>query len=261
LLASRESGEKLVLNKNMIVLASSLTVVPLAITLVAIAAHRKRRKSCSQISGFLAQNISRKKSVPSVDATERQQLNRKPQRRHQLMSWQKSKGIMTTTDSTINAIDNSKTTDIHAVIPSTIASNGFDSTIIVPPSITTNTNAQTLKEQEISISDPTVDSRESLKELIITAIKDAKDSAKGRGREYKEQTVGIETKYDSKDTQSLEDNINSMARLFEIAMIEIRKEPYIRQIKLLENYRDLLQTQSKVASARLKMAGKLKPGS
>jgi hypothetical protein len=43
-------------------------------------------------------------------------------------------------------------------------------------------------------------------------------------------------------------------------MIEIRKERYDEQIKLLDSYKDLLQTHIKVADARRKMASKLKPG-
>jgi hypothetical protein len=48
--------------------------------------------------------------------------------------------------------------------------------------------------------------------------------------------------------------------LFEKMIVEIRKEPYNEQIKLLQSYRDLLQTQVKVVSARGMMAKKLKPG-
>ena len=43
-------------------------------------------------------------------------------------------------------------------------------------------------------------------------------------------------------------------------MIEIRKERYDEQIKLLASYKDLLQTHIKVAYARRRMARKLKPG-
>lgn len=46
----------------------------------------------------------------------------------------------------------------------------------------------------------------------------------------------------------------------EKTMVEIRKEHYNEQIKLLQSYKDLLQTQLKVVSARGMMASKLKPG-
>jgi hypothetical protein len=43
-------------------------------------------------------------------------------------------------------------------------------------------------------------------------------------------------------------------------MTEIRKERYDEQIKLLDSYKDLLQTQIKAVDARGRMASKLKPG-
>lgn len=46
-------------NKRTLTLASSLTVVPLTIMLVAIVLHKRRRES-SQTSGFLTQTRSRK---------------------------------------------------------------------------------------------------------------------------------------------------------------------------------------------------------
>jgi DNA-binding XRE family transcriptional regulator len=120
--------------------------------------------------------------------------------------------------------------------------------------------SQTPKEQEISISDEARKAGESLKELIVAAIKDAKDSAKGTGKRLKEETIGIAATTDSKDIQSSRGNVNTLVGLFEKTMVEIRKEHYNEQIKLLESYKNLLQTQTKVVSARGKMASKLKPG-
>jgi DNA-binding XRE family transcriptional regulator len=48
--------------------------------------------------------------------------------------------------------------------------------------------------------------------------------------------------------------------LFEETMIEIRKERYDQQIKLLDSYKDLLQKHIKVIDARGRMARKLKRG-
>jgi DNA-binding XRE family transcriptional regulator len=56
------------------------------------------------------------------------------------------------------------------------------------------------------------------------------------------------------------DTLNTLVELFEKTMIEIRKEGYNEQIKLLQSYKDLLQTQSTVVKARGTMARKLKPG-
>jgi len=94
----------------------------------------------------------------------------------------------------------------------------------------------------------------------MTAIKEAKDSAKGTGKRLKEQTINVATTVDSKDIRSLGDNANPSVQLFEEVMIEIRKEPYNEQIKLLDSYKDLLQTHINVVNARGRMASKLKPG-
>src|ERR687892_725074 len=73
-------------------------------------------------------------------------------------------------------------------------------------------------------------------------------------------TSDIAATADSKDIRSLEDNVNALVSLFEETMTEIRKERYDEQIKLLDSYKDLLQTHIKVADARRRMASKLKPG-
>ena len=101
---------------------------------------------------------------------------------------------------------------------------------------------------------------ESLKELIVTAIKGAKDSAKETGKRLKEQTINIATTVDSKDIRSLGDNVNASVLLFEETMIKIRKESYDDQIKLLNSYKDLLRTHINVVDARGRMASKLKRG-
>jgi hypothetical protein len=116
------------------------------------------------------------------------------------------------------------------------------------------------KEQEISISDEARKAGESLKELIVAAIKDAKDSAKGTGKRLREETIGVAPTADSKDIQSIGDTLNTLVGLFEKTLTEIRKEDYNAQIKLLQSYKDLLQAQIKVANARGMMARKLKPG-
>jgi hypothetical protein len=120
--------------------------------------------------------------------------------------------------------------------------------------------SHTPKEQEASISDEARKAGESLKELIVAAIKDAKDSAKGTRKRLKEETIGIAATTDSKDIQSIGDTLNTLVGLFEKTMTEIRNEDYNAQIKLLQSYKDLLQAQIKVANARGTMARKLKPG-
>jgi hypothetical protein len=239
-------------NKRTLILASSLAAISLATLLVASALHRRRRKSL-RTHGFLGQTGSTK-GVNTTSATDGQQLKEKSQRL-QPTSGQGSKTkavTRTTTNTTVTAKDTT-TTAIPAAVPSPIVSSSTsDSSAIVSP--------QTPKEEEISVSDEATKAGESLKEFIVTAIKEAKDSAKETGKRLKEQTINIATTVDSKDIRSLGDNVNASVDLFEETMTEIRKERYDEQIKLLDSYKDLLQTHIKVIDARSRMAKKLKPG-
>ena len=231
---------------------SSLTTISLAtLLLVASAFHRRKRKS-PRTHGFLGQTRSTKGVDTTSSITYRQQLREKSQRRQPTPSQgAKTKAVTRTiTNATASSKKDPTTT---ATIPSPIASSSTsDSSAIVSP--------QTPKEEEISVSDEATKAGESLKELIVTAIKEAKDSAKGTGKRLKEQTINISTTVDSKDVRSLGDNVKASVQLFEEIMIEIRKERYNEQIKLLDGYKDLLQTHIKVLDARGRMASKLKPG-
>jgi hypothetical protein len=247
--------KKIVLNKRTVIVASSLAVIPLAAVLIAAAAaaHRARRKSLQTSSKFLAQ--TRSKAGVITTATDRQQQKDKSQGEVQ-SSWPGSGAKEMTTIATVP-------------IKTTIADKDVPSSSSTPsPSVpsTTSDNAvvvispQIPKAEEISVSDEARKAGESLKELIVTAIKEAKDSATGTGKRLKEQTINIATTVDSKDIHSLGDNVNASVQLFEEIMTKIRKEPYDEQIKLLDSYKDLLQTHINVVGARGRMAGKLKPG-
>jgi DNA-binding protein YbaB len=170
-------------------------------------------------------------------------------------AWQESKTIMVMVTTT--AIDNPKDAPTVVAPPMMVSTSGFDNTVI---SSSYSAMTQTPKEQEISISDDAKKAGESLKEWIAAAVKDAKDSAKGTKKQPKEETIGNAAPTNSKDIQSMGDTINTLIELFEKTMIEIRKEGYNEQIKLLQSYKDLLQTQSTVVKARGTMARKLKPG-
>ena len=251
---------KKMLNKRAVIIASSLAAIPLTAVLIVVATHRGRHKSL-QTSGSLEQTRS-KMSVIVTTATHSQQQKEKPQAQPQPPrqgSETKKTAKTTTTDATIisaNTIVDDKDTTTPGVESSPmVPSSTSDSAVIVPSS-----SAQTSKEEEISVSDEARKTGGSLKELIVTAIKEAKDSAKGTGKRLKQQTINVATKDDSKDIHSLGDNVNSLVRLFEETMIEIRKERYNEQIKLLDSYKDLLQTHIKVIDARNRMASKLKPG-
>lgn len=166
---------------------------------------------------------------------------------------------ITTTTSYTNTTSADKDITISVglgvVVPSPVEPPSSNESLMITSS------SQTPKEQEISVSDEARKAGESLKELIVAAIKDAKDSAKGTGKRIKEEAIGIAAATtDSKDIQSLGDNVSTLIGLFEKTMIEIRKEHYNEQIELLQSYKDLLQKQIKVVNARGIMASKLKPG-
>src|SRR5215218_2664539 len=239
-------------NKRTLILVSSLTTISLAtLLLVASAFHRRKRKS-PRTHGLLGQTRSTKGVDTTSSITYRQQLREKSQRRQPTPSQgAKTKAVTRTiTNATASSKKDPTTT---ATIPSPIApSTTSDSSAIVSP--------QTPKEEEISVYDEARKAGESLKELIVTAIKEAKDSAKGTGKRLKEQTIDIASTVDTKDVRSLGDNVKASVQLFEEIMIEIRKERYDEQIKLLDGYKDLLQTHIKVLDARGRMASKLKPG-
>jgi hypothetical protein len=244
-------------------IASSLAAIPLTIALItAAASHRGRRHNLLQSRGSSVQTRSKMSVITSTDSHIQKEKSKDQQPQS---PWQQSEtraARMTT--STTASISTSTTVAYKdvitapGVVPSQIApSSASDREVVVSSS---SSSPQTSKEKEISVSDEARKAGESLKELIATAIKEAKDSAKGTGKQLKEQTIDIAAKADSKDIHSLRDNVNVSVSLFEEMMIQIRKECYNEQIKLLDSYKDLLQRQIKVTDARRRMANKLKPG-
>ena len=242
----------MVSNKRILILVSSVATISLATLLVATALHRRRHES-PRTQGFLEQTRSTK-GVNTTSAIHREQLKEKSSE-SKPTPWQESKTKAVKRFTTTNATVISKNTTSVAVPSPSVPSSTSDSAVMPDSS-----SSQTPIEEEISVSDEAKKSGESLKEMIVTAIKEAKDSAKGTGKRLKEQTINIAATTDSKDIQSLGDNVNALAGLFEETMIEIRKERYDQQIKLLDSYKDLLQKHIKVIDARGRMARKLKPG-
>ncbi len=254
---------KRMLNKRTVIVASSLVVIPLTAIIIATAIHRRRRKSL-ETSRFSGQTRSTANVITTTTTAviDRQQLREKSQAQLQPSSQgsETKAAAMTATAATIStnttiATKEDITTTPAAVVPSPMGPSGNPDSAIITPS-----SYQTPEEEEISVSDEAKKSGESLKDLIITAIKEAKDSAKGTGKRLKEQTINISATTDSKDIHSLGDNVNALVGLFEETMIEIRKERYDQQIKLLDSYKDLLQKHIKVIDARGRMARKLKRG-
>jgi hypothetical protein len=225
--------------------------------LVARAIQRRGRKSPGT-HGLIGQTKSTT-GVDTINDTDRQQQLKEKSPGPQLTPWQGSETnavVKTTTTTTTNATmttESTTTATTSAVLSPTMSSStSSDSAVIV--------SHQTTKEEETSLSDEARKAGGSLKELIVTAVKEAKDSAKQTGKRVKEQTINIATTVDSKDIRPLGENVDAVLDLFEETMTEIRKERYDDQIKLLDSYKELLQAHIKVIHARSRMASKLKPG-
>ena len=153
-----------------------------------------------------------------------------------------------------------------AVTAAAVVASSIEASKERPTTITTTTStAVPMQEQqrispEAPVSTKARQAGESLKELFVTAAREAKGSAKKTGRRLKEQTVDIAATADSKDIHSLGSDVENMTGLFEDMIAEIRKEGYDEQVTLLDSYKRLLQKQIRVLDARRKLASKLKPG-
>jgi hypothetical protein len=249
------------INKKAGIVISALGPLALSALLIAIAAHRARHKSLQINKSSRLTSSKENNFTTSIDKQEEESQPRSESLRQGSDTVEMIRTAAVATTTTISTdITNA---DNEITVPSlTLA--GIVLSPIEPSSSTESamkaSPSQTPKQQELSISDEARKAGESLKELIVAAIKDAKDSAKGTGKRVKEETIGISATTDSRDIQSMGDTLNTLIALFEKMMTEIRKEDYNAQIKLLQSYKDLLKTQIKVANARSMMARKLKPG-
>jgi hypothetical protein len=254
---------KIRLNKRTLMIASSLAAIPLTIALMTAASDRARRRNLLKSRGSLVQTRSKMSVITSTDSHIQKEKTKGQQPQSPLQGSETTAATMTTTTATISTGTTVADKDVitaPGVVPSPMVASSTSDSAVVVPSSSSPSSSQIQKEEDISVSDEARKAGESLKELIVTAIKEAKDSAKGTGKRLKEQTIDIAATADSKDIHSLGDNINFLVSLFEETMIEIRKERYDEQIKLLDSYKDLLHTHIKVVDARRRMASKLKPG-
>jgi hypothetical protein len=256
------------INKKALIVAASLSALPLTAVLIAVVTRRARQGSL-QRSRLLRQTMSESPNAATGPTSITQNQPQKEEPESHLRSESLRQGSeavkMTATSATSAAYTSNNVTDSEKDIPIPVVLAVTVPSPIEPSSSSAGSagiasNLQTSKKEEISISDEAKKAGESLKELIVGAIKDAKNSAKGTGKRLKEETVDIAATSDSKDIQSLRSNVSTLVGLFERMMIEIRKENYDEQIKLLQSYKDLIQTQIKVVNARGVMASKLKPG-
>jgi hypothetical protein len=234
-----------VFNARTLIVASSIAAIPIIAGSLYVTIYQKRRrrtKALSIDSGGEPKQRKTEKIIPmqSLETIEQQQP---------LQKVEKSQ-IRTTVTAA-------------AVVASSIEASKERPTTIITTT-TTPTTIPMQEQQRISpeapVSTKAKQAGESLKELFVTAAREAKGSAKKTGRRLKEQTVDIAATADSKDIRSLGSDVESMTGLFEDMMAEIRKEGYDEQVTLLDSYKRLLQKQIRVLDAGRKLASKLKPG-
>jgi len=231
-----------VFNARTLIVASSIAAIPIIAGSLYVTIYQKRRrtKALSIDSGGEPKQRKTEKIIPmqTLETIEQQQ------------PLQKVEKSQIRTAVTAAAV----------VAPSIEASKERPTTITT----TTTTAGPMQEEQRISpeapVSTKARQAGESLKELFVTAAREAKGSAKKTGRRLKEQTVDIAATADSKDIRSLGSDVENMTGLFEDMMTEIRKEGYDKQVTLLDSYKRLLQKQIRVLDAGRKLASKLKPG-
>jgi hypothetical protein len=261
--------------KRTALLLSSLAAIPLGAVLVAASIHKGRHKSSLQTNRSRQTRSKAEVSTTVIidpnndykqqDKEESQIQSRSPFQDSEIRAYtitsnnsnnNSTNGTVTTTNTI--PVKTTTTTGKDTVTPTAPplprkSSSVYDKAVISSP--------QTPTQNEISVSDEARKTGESLKELFITALKEARDSAKETGKRIKSQTIDITTSVDSKDVRALGDNVDIFVKLFDETMTEIRKEHFDEQIKLFESYKDLIQAHVKVVDARCKMASKLKPGS
>jgi hypothetical protein len=254
---------KITSNKRILMIACSLAAIPLTIALMTAASDRARRRNLLKSRETSVQTRSKMSVITSTDSHIQKEISKEQQPQSHLQGSETTAATMTTTatiSTSTTAADKEDVITVPGVVPSPfVPSSSSDSSEIIISS--SSSSSQTSREEEISVSDEAGKTGESLKELIVTAIKEAKDSAKETGKRLKQQPINIATTADSKeDIHSLKESVNSLVTLFEEMMIEIRKQRYNEQIKLLDSYKDLLRTHIKIIDARGRMARKLKPG-
>jgi len=233
-----------VFNARTLIVASSIAAIPIIGGLLYVTIYQKRRrtKALSIDSGGEPKQRQTEKMIPmqTLEPIGQQQP---------LQKVEKSQ-IRTAVTAAAAAVDSS--IEASKERPTTITT-------------TTSTAVPMQEQQRISPEEAPVSTKarqagESLKELFVTAAREAKGSAKKTGRRLKEQTVDIAATADSKDIHSLGSDVENMTGLFEDMIAEIRKEGYDEQVTLLDSYKRLLQKQIRVLDARRKLASKLKPG-
>jgi hypothetical protein len=244
--------------KRTIILASAVVALPISILLIGNAIERRKRNSKptpelmrqpKSTSGF-GSNSSIITSIHDHQQKENSQsLLPTP-----------SQGSDTVTETNANNSTNigSKNIPDNYLTASVLTSQQIVSSGTAGSDIIVSN--QPTKEDGRSFSEQSKEKRESLRELIVAAVKKARDSEKEKGLRTKEQTIAESITTDSKAIHSLSEDLHAQVNIFDKTLSAIRKENYDKQVKLLDSYKELLMKQLKVIHARGRIARKLKPG-
>jgi hypothetical protein len=115
--------------------------------------------------------------------------------------------------------------------------------------------------QDQSVSTKAKEAGRSLKDLASSASRKTRAVVEEKAGKIKTHSVDLNAALDAKDIRNLGSYTNKLSAEFEEAIVEIRKEPYGNQAKLLASYKKLLEGQLAVVETRLNLASRLKPGS
>jgi hypothetical protein len=136
--------------------------------------------------------------------------------------------------------------------------NRRDNNITTSPSSTVNFHLMTQEEEDLTIK--VRNAGDALYDLVLSAIEKAKTIAAQKVKELATRDISpaaIAAKKDARDIAALGESIESLARMFESLMTEMRKQPYSEQVQLLRGYKKLLKEQINVIDSRIHMAKRL----
>jgi hypothetical protein len=96
--------------------------------------------------------------------------------------------------------------------------------------------------------------------MVMLAIDKARRKSSEKAKEFVTRDANpaaIAAKKDAEDIAALGESVEGLARTFESLMTEIRKKPYLEQVRLLTGYKKLLKEQISVVGSRIHMTKRL----
>ncbi len=162
------------------------------------------------------------------------------------------------TTTTTNAITHQDT----AIKPIVMKDNAIATTTTTTTPTTTTTELHLATQEEEDLTMKVRNAGDAFYDLVSSAIEKAKTISSQKVKEIATKDIispaAATTKRDAKDISALGEPVESLARMFESLMTEIRKQPYSEQVNLLTGYKKLLKEQINVIDSRINMAKRLK---